>query len=157
MVENVVAAKLAANAVTEAKIANGAVTTNKIAKSSISSAEVRDYSLTKVDFAKGQLPKGPPGPQGPPGTVGKLKLQTASVSIAKSNSSEARVSCPTGEQAVSGGATWSKTGDLNETLVYSGPIYNSSSGMATGWLARGRNQTGSSQTFVIQVLCGAVG
>ena len=61
------------------------------------------------------------------------------------------------EQAVSGGATWADKGDLNQTLVYSGPVYNASAGKATGWNARGRNQTGKSREFTVQVLCGKVG
>ncbi len=159
----VTSAKIAANAVGSAKIANGAVgnaklasnavTGSKVVGNAITSSKVENQSLLAEDFAPGQLPKGPPGPQGPPGKMGKLTLRSASASIAKNNSSELRATCNSGEQAVSGGATWENKGDLNETLVYSGPAYDSSKGIATGWVARGRNQTGGSQTFVVQVLC----
>ena len=148
------AAKIANGAVANAKLASNAVTNSKISANSVTSAKVEDQSLLSEDFAPGQLPQGPRGPQGPPGTLGKLILRTNSVTIGKNNSSEIGVKCNSGEQAISGGATWKTKGDLNETLVYSGPVYDSSAGKATGWLARGRNQTGGDQTFVVQVLCG---
>lgn len=166
----VTASKIAANAVTNAKIANGAVnnaklasnavTNSRIANDAVTSSKVQNQSLLAEDFAPGQLPRGPQGPQGPPGprgptgTVGKLVLRTNSVTVGKSNSSEVRVSCNSGEQAVSGGATWQNRGDFNQTLVYSAPIYDTSAGRATGWVARGRNQTTGDQTFIVQVLCG---
>ena len=163
----VTAAKIAANAVSNAKIANAAVTnaklsanavtSSKIAGNAVTSAKVENHSLLSEDFAPGQLqpgPAGPPGPRGPQGNVGKLVLRSTSVTIGTKNSTELSASCSSSEQAVSGGATWKTKGDLNETLVYSGPVFNSTAGMATGWVARGRNQTGSDQTFIVQVLCG---
>jgi hypothetical protein len=143
--------KIANSAVTNAKLGANAVTNSKIAANAITSAKVENQSLLAEDFAPGQLPKGPPGP---PGTVGKLILRSKSVTVGNKNSTEISASCNSGEQAVSGGATWKNRGDLNETLVYSGPLYNSSAGKATGWVARGRNQTGGDQTFIVQVLCG---
>jgi len=157
----VVSGKIAANAVGSGKIANGAVTNAKLAanavtgakidSNAITSAKVENQSLLAEDFAPGQLPK---GPAGPPGTVGKLILRSKSVTIGSKNSTEISAGCNSGEQAVSGGATWKNRGDLNVTLVYSGPVYNSSAGRATGWVARGRNQTNGDQTFIVQVLCG---
>jgi len=148
-------AKIANNAVTNAKLASNAVTNSKISANSVTSAKVENQSLLSEDFAPGQLPQGPRGPQGPPGKIGKLILRTNSATIGKNNSTEIGAKCNSGEQAISGGATWKNKGDLNETLVYSGPVYDSSAGKATGWLARGRNQTGGDQTFIVQVLCGS--
>jgi len=148
-------AKIANNAVTNAKLASNAVTNSKISANSVTSAKVENQSLLSEDFAPGQLPQGPRGPQGPPGKMGKLILRSNSASIGKNNSTEIGARCNSGEQAISGGATWKSTGDFNETLVYSGPVYDSSAGKATGWLARGRNQTGGDQTFIVQVLCGS--
>ncbi|HXY86470.1 MAG TPA: hypothetical protein VEH52_13405 [Gaiellaceae bacterium] len=150
----VTSAKLASNAVVAAKIAANAVGAAKIAANAVTSAKVQNHTLLADDFAPGQLQPGPRGPAGPPGTIGKLTLQSASVSIGKNNSTELTVSCKSGEQAVSGGATWSDKGDLLQTLVYSGPVYNTAAHMATGWSARGRNQTKTTRTFIVQVLCG---
>jgi hypothetical protein len=148
-------AKIANNAVTNAKLASNAVTNSKISANSVTSARVENQSLLSEDFAPGQLPQGPRGPQGPPGKIGTLILRANSATIAKNNSTEIGAKCNSGEQAISGGATWKSKGDFNETLVYSGPVYDSSAGKATGWLARGRNQTGGDQTFIVQVLCGS--
>ena len=145
-------AKIANGAVTEAKLASHAVTNSKIADHAVTGAKVEDHSLLEADFAPGQIPKGPPGP---PGTVGKLTLRSASGTISSKNSTELTASCNSAEQAVSGGATWSDKGDLALTLVYSNPVYNASAGRATGWVARGRNQTDKSREFIVQVLCGA--
>ena len=160
----VTAAKIASNAVTAAKIANGAasnaklaanaVTNSKIANNAVTSEKVENHSLLSVDFAPGQIPPGPPGPRGPAGTVGKLTLHSNTISVGNGNSSEASVKCPSDQQAVSGGATWSDKGDLNLTLVYSNPIYDSAGAKATGWVARGRNQTSKGRQFIVQVLCG---
>jgi hypothetical protein len=153
----VAAAKIAANAVTNAKIANAAVdnaklaanavTTSKIAANAVTSAQVQDGSLLATDFAPGQLPSGSPG-------AGKLVLRTATLDIPKSNTSELSVACKPGEQAVSGGATWTDKGDLNLVLAYSAPVYSTNLGRATGWVARGRNNTTATRTFVVQALCG---
>jgi hypothetical protein len=148
-------AKIANNAVANAKLASNAVTNSKISANSVTSAKVENQSLLSEDFAPGQLPQGPRGPQGPPGKLGKLTLRSSSAKIGKNNSTEIGARCNSDEQAISGGATWKSKGDLNETLVYSGPVYDSSAGKATGWLARGRNQTSSEQTFIVQVLCGS--
>ena len=145
-------AKIANAAVSEAKLASSAVTNSKLAANAVTSAKVEDQTLLAADFAPGQLPKGPPGP---PGTVGKLRLHSVNGTVSSKNSSELTASCNSGEQAVSGGATWSDKGDLNLTLVYSNPVYNASAGRATGWVARGRNQTDKGREFIVQVLCGA--
>jgi hypothetical protein len=145
----VVSADLADGSITSAKLGSSAASMNKIAANAVDSARVLDHSLLKVDFAVGQLPA---GPQGPPGTVGKLVLRKSSITIPANNSSATTASCNGSEQAVSGGATWSDQGDFNLTLVYSAPVYGSNK--ATGWTGRGRNSTGKSRTFIVEVLCG---
>lgn len=151
----VTSAKIATDAVTGAKISDGAITKaklapdavghGKIAGNAVTSAKVADHSLLAVDFAPGQLPAG---------TVGKLALYTGSTSVPKANSSEVGVRCPAGQQAVSGGAVWADKGDLALTVVYLGPVYDPSAGIATGWVARGRNSTTRPRQFIVQVLCG---
>jgi hypothetical protein len=146
----VVSADLADGAVTAGKLGSSAATMAKIAANAVDSARVVDHSLLKVDFALGQLPA---GPQGPPGTVGKLVLRKSTINVPANNSSATTASCNGNEQAVSGGAIWSDQGDLSLLLVYSAPVY--SGNKATGWTARGRNSTGKSRTFNVEVLCGS--
>ena len=144
-------------------LASNAVSNAKIAANAVTSSKVENHTLLSEDFAPGQLPQGqagpagPAGPRGPTGAVGRLTLRTSSATIGTNNSTELIASCKSGEQAVSGGATWSDKGDLNQTLVYSGPVYDANAGKATGWNARGRNQTGMSREFIVEVLCGKVG
>jgi hypothetical protein len=130
------------NSVGAAQLKNSAVIGTKIASNAVTSAKVKNGSLLAVDFAAGQL-----GP-------GKLGLHTASVMVARSHSSGTTATCPTGQQAVSGGATWTDKGDLQLTLVYSNPVYDTRAGDASGWVARGRNETGKAREFTVQVLCG---
>ena len=151
----VLATDLASNAVTNAKLANVSVTLSKVSNNAIDSARVQDHSLLKVDFQPGQLPVGPPGPQGPAGpagTIGKLIQRKETVTVGANNSSAATVSCKSNEQAVSGGAAWADQGDFALTLVSSAPVYGGAK--ATGWTARGRNQTSKGREFSVLVLCG---
>jgi hypothetical protein len=64
------AVKLPANSVGAKQLKRAAVTGKKIASGAITSAKVKDGSLLKVDFAAGQLPRGPAGAQGPRGDTG---------------------------------------------------------------------------------------
>jgi hypothetical protein len=144
----VTGAKVAPNAVASTKIANLAVTNAKIGTDAVTSAKVKNGSLVAADFAPGELPT--PGQPGP----GTLTLHSVSVVIGNNNSSERTATCPSGQQAVSGGATWSDKGDLLLTLVSSHPVYDTRSGEASGWVARGRNQTAKHREFIVQVLCG---
>jgi hypothetical protein len=130
------------NSVGSLQLKNSAVIGTKIATNAVTSAKVKNGSLVTADFAPGQL-----GP-------GKLSLQTASVMVPRNHSSQTTASCPSGQQAVSGGATWTNKGDLQLTLVYSNPVYDPRAGDASGWVARGRNDTGQSREFTVQVLCG---
>jgi hypothetical protein len=46
------------------------VGTAQLKNNSVTSKKVKDLALTRSDFARGQLPTGPPGPPGPAGTPG---------------------------------------------------------------------------------------
>jgi hypothetical protein len=151
----VTGAKINNGAVTEAKLASNAVTAPKIANNSITSSKIEDGSLLASDFAPGQLPSG--GSSGGSTTVfPKLKQYRSTTAIGPGVSAEISASCPSGQQAYSGGATWNHK-DAAVVLMYSGPVYNSSRGIATGWVARGRNNASSGNDFDVVVLCGKVG
>ncbi|HXG75146.1 MAG TPA: hypothetical protein VNJ53_01115 [Gaiellaceae bacterium] len=83
----------------------GAVTSAKIADGAVTSADVRNRSLRRVDFAPGQLPRGPIGPQGPQGAPGlsgreEVAAETATTSVSPKAIS---ASCPAGKKVVGGG------------------------------------------------------
>jgi len=165
-----VTAALPRNSVGTAQLKNNAVTSQKVA----------NRSLLSVDFAPGQLPAGrpgqigPPGPAGPqglkgdtgaagaPGIVGDITLHSASVDVpatlpaedGKWGNRSVQANCDSGEKGVSGGTNWSGEGDNTElTTVLSTPIYDSGSKKITGWRARGGNDTASTHTFTVFVLC----
>jgi len=64
------ATSLPSNSVGTAQLKNNAVTNSKIAGNAVTTSKVKNHSLTRVDFASGQIPTGPRGPVGPPGPAG---------------------------------------------------------------------------------------
>jgi hypothetical protein len=159
------------NAVTTPKIANNAVTRPKIVNNAINSAKVQNSSLTRVDFAPGQLPAGPTGPQGPAGPAGAagprgpagvisaITVRSQSVSIASAgpdgNYATAEVSalCSSGELSISGGTGWSDS-DANLEL-WTGrltPVLNTTN-QVVGWRGVGGNDSGQTSTFFVYALC----
>lgn len=101
------------NSVGTLQLKNGAVTTAKLRSGAVTSAKVANFSLRAIDFRGAQLPRGPQGPagpagpagpQGPPGIGGLQAVYTTGA--ASSNTTRTQTaSCPTGKQAVGGGAT----------------------------------------------------
>jgi hypothetical protein len=160
------------NAVTAAKIANNAVTNPKIANNAINSAKVKNSSLTRVDFAPGQLPAGPTGPQGPAGPTGPagprgpagaiaaITVRSATVSIPGGTASNGvydtstvQALCSTGELSVSGGTGWSDSDDDLELWTQRlTPVLNATN-QVIGWRGTGGNDSGQSSTFSVYALC----
>jgi hypothetical protein len=58
------------NSVGSAQIKKGSVTAKKIKKNAVTSAKVKNRSLKAVDFASGQIPRGPAGQTGAAGAQG---------------------------------------------------------------------------------------
>lgn len=117
----------------------------------VNSAKVRNGSLRGVDFAPGQIPRGPQGPAGPPGPAGTSALQLISGSGASNSTSPKtqQQDCPSGKRAVGGGAVL--TGTITNTfLTTSRPT-----DPGTGWTATGRESSGGNagswavQTWVV--------
>jgi hypothetical protein len=94
------------NSVGPANLKNNAVTTKKIAPDAVTGAKVRNASLTKADFAAGQLPAGPAGPQGPAGPPGLSAIERIDATGASNSavSKTAFLACPTGKRLIGGGA-----------------------------------------------------
>lgn len=104
------------NAARELVIPRGSVGNAQLKDNAVTSRKVKNRSLLAVDFKSGQLPSGaqgpagpagPPGPQGPQGAQGVSGLERVFTTGAV-NSTATRTltaSCPSGKQAIAGGAT----------------------------------------------------
>ena len=117
----------------------------------VNSAKVKNSSLRAVDFAPGQIPRGPQGPAGPQGPPGASGLQVISGSGVSNSSSpkSQQQDCPAGKRAIGGGGVI--TGSVTNTfLAASRPT-----DPGTGWTVTGRESTGGNpgawavQTWVI--------
>ena len=141
---------------------------------SVTSIKVKNGSLLKVDFKAGQLPAGRPGPQGPagatgpqgaqgiPGVVGDLILHQSSVNVpgdASPNvgtfpSRSVQTNCDPGEKGITGGTNWQGESDTNALYtLLSTPVYDAGSKRITAWRARGGNETTTTKTFQVYLLC----
>ena len=164
--------QLQAGAVTTAKLATGAVTTQKLGANAVTSDRVKNFSLTKADFAPGQLPAGaqgpvgpagPAGPQGPkgdPGVIGAVNIKTASVAVDGGTASNAQyvtrettAQCAAGDIAISGGAGWSDSNNDLELFIRSlVPVLNTQ-GQVVAYRGAGGNDSGQDSTFTVYAVC----
>ena len=133
------------------------VGTAQLKANAVNSAKVQNRSLRAVDFATGQIPKGPPGPAGAPGAPGPPGVtglqQTSSTGPSNSTSKSFQVDCPSGKRAVGGGGTLTGT-TTNTFLSTSRPT-----DAGTGWIAAGRESTGGNAgNWAVQawVVCATV-
>ena len=124
----------------------------------VNSAKVQNRSLRAVDFASGQIPKGPQGPagaagpQGPPGTSGVQQISSSGPSNSTGPKSF-QVDCPSGKHTSGGGGTLTGT-TTNTFLTTSRP-----SDAGTGWIATGRESSGGNAgNWAVQgwVVCATV-
>ena len=110
----------------------------QLKNNAVNSLKVRNSSLRAVDFAPGQIPKGPQGPagpQGPPGANGYQVISGSGVSNSSSPKSQQQ-DCPAGKRAIGGGAVI--TGALTNTFLSNSRPTDA----GTGWIATGRESTG---------------
>jgi hypothetical protein len=131
------------------------VGTVQLKNSSVNSAKVRNATLRAADFAKGQIPAGPPGAQGPAGPPGVSGLQTISGSGASNSASPKthQEDCPAGKRVIGGGGV--VTGAATNTFL----SISRPTDAGTGWIATARESTGGNAgSWAVQtwVLCAAV-
>lgn len=132
---------------------------------SVSSPKVKNGSLLKADFKEGQIPAGAAGPAGPagtPGVVGDLTLHMGSVDVPGDTfpgngtfaNRSVTVTCASDERGITGGTNWAGEGDTTALhTVLSTPIYDAATKKITGWRARGGNDTSTTKTFQVVILC----
>jgi hypothetical protein len=149
----------------------------QLKNSSVTTIKVKDGSLLRRDFRAGDVPAGPPGAQGPagpagpkgekgdkgdPGVVGDLTFRQSTVDVpgdatpgnGSFNSRSVQVNCSSDEKGITGGSNWSGESDSAALhTVLSTPTYDNSSKKITGWRGRGGNDTSSTKTFTVVVLC----
>jgi hypothetical protein len=134
------------------------VGTAQLRNNAVNSAKVRNASLRAVDFAPGQIPRGPQGPagpQGPQGQPGASGLQLLSGSGASNSSSpkSQQQDCPSGKRAVGGGGVL--TGSITNTFLTTSRPTDA----GTGWIATGRESSaGNAGSWAVQtwVVCATV-
>lgn len=161
---------LAKNSVLSKHIVNGQVKTVDLKASAVTGPKVKDGSLGAVDFAAGELPAGPqgdPGPAGPPGPVGPAGptdtiTVVAAGSVNPGDFKSARADCPADRQALGGGID---TGNVFTAVVTSSyPVIDAKPRLvtvvdgqrpaATSWIGWVRNDSASTLTFKVAVVCG---
>jgi len=117
------AVTLAKSSIGTAQLKNGAVTNSKIANNAVTSSKVKNHSLFSVDFARGQIPRGPIGPPGPAGAAGaRGPTGPAGAPGAGSSSQWALVSGSGGIVASSGGVSVQHPATGNYYVVFSSAL-----------------------------------
>jgi hypothetical protein len=156
----VAASGLPVGSVGSAQLRTGAVTSPKIAADAVTSAKVKNGSLSRADFAAGQIPSGPPGPQGPAGPPGQNALADAAVishSQTVSNNDYAWywATCPSGQRAIGGGVnTNSDNAYVNESFpvdANGGAVGNGA--VPAGWRTEVSNLSGGQLTLNFYIVC----
>jgi hypothetical protein len=120
----------------------------QLKNNAVNSAKVKNASLRAVDFAPGQIPRGPAGPPGPAGAVGLQLISGSGLSNSSSPKTQQQ-DCPAGKKAVGGGGVL--TGSTANTFLWTSRPTDA----GTGWIAAGRESSGGNagswavQTWVV--------
>jgi hypothetical protein len=148
------------NSVGTLQLKNNAVTSPKLRAGAVTSAKVANFSLRVVDFGPGQLPRGaqgPPGPAGPAGPQGApgvsgLQAVYATGAVNSTATRTLTAACPTGKQALGGGATIAPAG-TPEVAIVTSYLANSTTWTAT---AQELDATPASWSLNTVVICATV-
>lgn len=103
-----------------------------------------------------QGPQGKQGPAGPPGTFGSVTVVNQVQNVPSGVLTQNFATCPSGDIAVGGGASWGGGGGSGIGQVYiqtsrPDPV----SGTPNAWTAIGDNESGGSQQFTVYAVCAA--
>ena len=124
-----VASQVPRNSVGPLQLKRNAVGPSKVAPNAIRTGHVLDGSLLSAAFKSGQIPQGPKGDKGDTGAPGVSQREIVVASSASDSSAGKSVTatCPSGKQAIGGGA--GIVGEFGVALMASTPAGS------TGWVA----------------------
>lgn len=150
----VAASGLSVASVGSAQLRTGAVTNAKIAADAVTSAKVKNGSLSRADFAAGQVPSGPAGPPGQNALADATVISHSHV-VSDNDYYWYWSTCPAGKRALGGGAnTNSDNAYVNESFpVDAGGNAAGDGAVAAGWRTEVSNLSGSDLTVTVYVVC----
>jgi hypothetical protein len=142
-------------AVTTPKLADAAVTTPKLADSAVDSTKIADFTVADQDLAGNSVFTDKIADE----TIGNqdigedavgsselaLTVRTAQVNIANGDTGSLTKPCNPGEQVISGGGGFPG--------VPNGTTLATSEAAGGGWTVEGKNNSGSTQTLIVQAFC----
>jgi hypothetical protein len=159
-------------------VPRASVGTLQLKNNAVTAAKVRNFSLLAADFRRGELPRGRVGPQGPagprgpagvPGAIGPagqtgpagpmgppglsgLETVLANTASNTTNTKTVTAGCPSGKQAVGGGAAVSPT-NAADVAITSSYLANS-----TTWTAAAAELDVTTGTWSLNavVICATV-
>jgi hypothetical protein len=173
----VTSGKIKNNGVVTADLANGGVTSAKLASGSVSSAKLGNESVTSKALAKNSVTNGKIGAEAvATGKIGNEAITAAKISTAvwnqlvkdvtyesatSANNSEdeknVTANCPSGKEAIGGGARINAPAGLKVAVNGSYPAV-ASNNARTGWIASGRETPEEPGTWqiVAYVVCASL-
>jgi hypothetical protein len=151
---SVAASGLPFGSVGSAQLRTGAVTSPKIAAEAVTSAKVKNGSLSRADFAAGQIPPGPPGPPGQ-NALADANVISHSASVANNTAYWYWGICPSGRRAIGGGVnTNSDNAYVNESFPVDANGNAAGNGaVAAGWRTEISNLSGGQLTVNVYIVC----
>ena len=148
-------AKLADQAVTTPKLADAAVTTPKLADSAVDSAKIADFTVGDQDLAGNSVYTDKIGPEtiasqdiaedAVGGSELAITVRTTQINVANGDTGSLTRICGAGEQVISGGGGFPG--------VPNGTTLSTSQAAGGGWHVEGKNNSGSTQTLIVQAFC----
>src|SRR5918998_5646230 len=89
---------------------------------SVSTKHVVNRSLRRVDFAKGQIPRGPRGRRGEPGATNVVERQVSGTDVGPGEVGSVTARCEGNERATGGGGGFGGVPLTNDKVVETFPV-----------------------------------
>lgn len=137
--QKVITDKIADAAVTTDKIADNAVTAQKLIDAAVESNKIADDAVTSAKIA--------PGSVSATDVASIVTRSAVDANVPNGDNGVAVANCLGNEVMLSGGAFWNAATTGNKGLQASFPLGSQA------WVGIGRNQSGTPQTFNVQVVC----
>jgi hypothetical protein len=137
--QKVITDKIADAAVTTDKIADNAVTAQKLIDAAVESNKIADDAVTSAKIA--------PGSVSATDVASIVTRSAVDANVPNGDSGVAVANCLGNEVMLSGGAFWNAATTGNKGLQASFPLGSQA------WVGIGKNQSGTPQTFNVQVVC----